>query len=89
MPLVMSFIRLRLQAHWLQQQPLICLVQTQSYFSRPTHGQPLLAQRKLNMWLLAVAVLAVQVVLAAEVVLVDLGLLQACLLLLVLLTRLL
>jgi hypothetical protein len=25
MPLVMSFTRLHLQAHWLQQQPLICL----------------------------------------------------------------
>jgi len=49
MPLVMSFIRLHLQAHWLQQRQLTSLqVQTQSYSSRPTHGQPLLVQLKFN-----------------------------------------
>jgi hypothetical protein len=56
MPLVMSFIRLHLQAHWLQQQPLIWLVQTQLYSSHPAHGQPLLVQLKFNTWLLLAAV---------------------------------
>jgi hypothetical protein len=56
MPLVMSFTNLQLQAHWLQQQPLIYLVQTQSYFSHLVHGQPLLAQHRFNIWWLLVAV---------------------------------
>jgi hypothetical protein len=59
MPLVMSFIRLHLREHWLQQQPLICLVQTQSYSSRPTHGQPLLEQLRFSTWSLLEAVVVV------------------------------
>jgi hypothetical protein len=61
MPLVMSFIRLHLQVRWLQQRQQICLVQTQSYSSRLTHGQPLLAQRKFNIWL-SVVVEVVEIV---------------------------
>jgi hypothetical protein len=56
MPLVMSFIHLHRQAHWLQQRQLTLLqAQTQSYSSRLAHGQPLLAQHKFNTWLLVVA----------------------------------
>jgi hypothetical protein len=86
MPLVMLFTRLLRQAHWPQQRQLTSLqVQTQSYSSRPTHGQPLLAQLKLSiLWLRVAAVLVLLT--AAEAVLVDLKLLQACLLLLALLT---
>jgi hypothetical protein len=56
MPLVMSFIRLHLQARWLQQRQQICLVQIQSYSSHLAHGQFLLAQHKFNIWLLLEAV---------------------------------
>jgi hypothetical protein len=68
MPLVMSFIRLHLQAHWLQQQPLICYQITQLFSFRLARGQPLLAQLKLSiLWLRAVAA-AVRGLLVVEAV---------------------
>jgi hypothetical protein len=71
MPLVMSFIRLHLQVRWLQQRQQICLVQTQSYSSRLTHGQPLLVQRKFNTWSLLEAVAGVLEITVAAVAQVD------------------
>jgi hypothetical protein len=67
MPLVMSFIRLHLQAHWLQQHQQTCLVQTQSCSSLLVHGLRLLEQRKLNTWLLLAAAAVVGVIALAEV----------------------
>jgi len=56
-------------------------VQTQSYSSHPTHGQPLPVQLKLSIWLLLVEVVAEQLTVAAAGLVVS-ALLQACLLLL-------